>query len=313
MKFLRVMFFLVCLSWIGCSSKPEDKAKTILATVNQDPVYLGDFMNVYSQLKAEQDDVSQKNPKIIEQLKTRAINEAIILTLVRQEAAKLQVRVSKEQVESRLSNWKDGYPPGGFDEMLKKQNTTESQLKQRIEDQLIIEKLIETLFANETLVPDEEVRAYFNRNEKTFVEPERVHVYQIVVPTKEEAEKIRQEITTGKTSFESAARARSLSPDSLKGGDLGFFAKNEKIPAFNEAFSLRLNTLSKPITSPYGVHILKVVEKKPAKRLSFSEAKTEIVKSIRRGKEAKTYKEWASKLLKDGEIYRNEVLFNSVL
>jgi len=313
MKFFSVILFLVCLSWIGCSVKPEDKAKTILATVNQDPVYLGDFMSVYSQLKAEQDDVSQKNPKIIEQLKTRALNEAIILTLVRQEAAKLQVRVSKEQVESRLSNWKDGYPPGGFDEMLKKQNTTETQLKQRIEDQLIIEKLIETLFANETLVPDEEVRAYFNRNEKTFVEPDRVHVYQIVVPTKEEAEKIRQEITTGKTSFESAARARSLSPDSLKGGDLGFFAKNEKIPAFNEAFSLRLNTLSKPISSPYGVHLLKVVDKKPAKRLSLSEAKSEIVKSIRRGKEAKTYKEWASKLLKDGEIYRNEVLFNSVL
>ncbi len=313
---MRLYYFLFCLFslWLsGCTSKVEDKNKAILATANGDPVYYGDFAGVYQQLKAEQDDISQKNPKVIEQLKTRALNEAIILTVVRQESVKHQLRVSKERVESRLVNWKDGYPPGGFEEMIKKQNTTEAQLKQRIEDQLLIEKITESLFANETLVPDEEVKTYFNHHEKEFIEPERIHVFQIVVPTKEEADKIRQEILTGKTSFESAARARSMSPDSIKGGDLGFFAKNEKIEAFNEAFNLKINTLSKPIKSRYGVHLLKVVEKKPSKRLSFNEAKAEIVKSLKREKEGRVYKEWVSKLLKDGEIYRNESLFNSIM
>lgn len=310
-----ISFCLLTLSLLltGCSAKLDDQTKAIVATANGDPIYYNDFMGIYQQLKAEQDDISQKNPKIIDQLKTRALNETVILTMVRQEAVKHQLRVGKEQVESRLTNWKDGYPPGGFEEMLKKQNTSEVQLKQRIEDQLLIEKITASLFANETLVPDEEVRAYFNHHEKEFVEPERVHVYQIVVPTKEEADKVRQEIMTGKTSFESAARARSLSPDSIKGGDLGFFAKNEKIEAFNEAFNLKINSLSKPVASRYGFHILKTVEKKPAKRLSFNEAKSEIVKALRREKEAKVYKEWASKLLKDGEIYKNESLFNSIL
>lgn len=302
---------IFCL-W-SCNSKIQDKKTSVLATVNGDPIYYGDFILLYQQLKSEQDDISQKNPKIIEQLKTRALNESIILALIRQEAVKHQLRVGKEQVENRLANWKDGYPPGGFEEMLKKQNTTETQLKQRLEDQLLIEKIIESLFTNETLVPDEEVKNFFQHHEKEFVEPERVHVFQIVVPTQEEAEKIRQEILAGKTSFESAARARSMSPDSTKGGDLGFFAKNEKIEAFNEAFKLKINTLSRPISSRYGVHLLKVVEKKPAKRLYFDGAKAEIVKTLKKEKESKIYKEWLTKLLKDGEIYRNETFFNGIL
>ena len=313
MRFCGLLALLLVLFFSGCTSKLEDKKTAIIATANGDPVYYGDFLNSYQQLKTEQDDISQKNPKIIEQLKTRALNEWVILTLVRQESLKHQVRVGREQVESRLANWKDGYPPGGFAEMLKKQNTTEIQLKQRIEDQLLVEKITEALFANETLVPDEEVKTYFHQHEKEFIEPERVHAFQIVVPTREEAEKIRQELLTGKTTFESAARARSMSPDASKGGDLGFFAKNEKIDAFNEAFQLKINTLSKPISSRYGVHLLKVVEKKLAKRLQFNEAKAEIVKILKKDKEGRVYKEWLAKLLKDGEIYRNETLFNSTL
>ncbi|NBV29727.1 hypothetical protein EBS02_12095, partial [bacterium] len=80
----------------------------------------------------------------------------------------------------------------GFEEMLKKQNTTEAILKQRIEDQLLIEKLTESLFSNETLVHDEDVKNYFKLHEKEFINPERIHAFQIVVPTKEEAEKMKR-------------------------------------------------------------------------------------------------------------------------
>ncbi|MBI4405403.1 MAG: peptidyl-prolyl cis-trans isomerase, partial [Deltaproteobacteria bacterium] len=153
---------------------------------------------------------------------------------------------------------------------------------------------------------------YYHEHEGDFFRPERVHVFQIVVPTPQEAEKIRQEILASKLTFESAARQYSLSPDASKGGDLGFFAKNEKIEAFNEAFSLAVGVISKPIQSPYGMHLLKVVEKHPPKKLSYLEAKTDIARVLKRRKEATIYKEWATKLLKDGVIYRNEALFASI-
>lgn len=304
---------LVGLSTVGtitsCTRQTTDPKEQIVAKVNGEPIFMNEFLINYNQLKAEQDEISQKNPKLIDQLKTRALNEVIIVNLLRQEAAKKQIRIAKEEVEGRLANWKDGYPPGGFEEMLRKSNTTEDFLKKRIEDQLLIEKITESLFGTETMVSDEEMKKYFKLHENEFYRPEKVHAFQIVVPTREEAEKIRQEIVTGSMTFESAARKYSLSPDAAKGGDLGFFAKNERVAAFNEAFNLTIGNLSKPVQSRYGIHLLKVVEKQPARRLKFDEAKSEIVKALKRAKEVKVYKEWVTKLLKDGEIYRNEALY----
>ncbi len=303
------LFALSILS--ACNRGASTASDQVLAKINGEPVYLAEFQVSLNQLKAQQDEISKSNPKLIAQLKTRALNEALILALLRQEAAKKQLRIAKEEVEGRLSAWKDGYPPGGFEEMLRKQNTTEDFLRKRISDQLLVEKLTETLFGMETMVSDEEMQSYYKAHQDEFFRPVRIHALQIVVPTLEEAEKIRQEVVGGQITFESAARKYSLSPDAAKGGDLGFFSKNEKIAAFNRAFALTVGDISAPIQSPYGIHLLKVVEKQPPKKLAFPEAKDDIVKALKKSKEVTVYKEWVTKLLKDGEIYRNEPLFSS--
>lgn len=314
MKRTLPWFFLVACFATSCSRtglrSSEDQ---ILAKVNGDPVSASEFLVNFTQLKAGQDEISQTNPKLMGPLKSRALNEVIILALLKREAAKKQLRIAKEEVEGRLSNWKDGYPPGGFEEMLRKQNTTEEFLRKRISDQLLVEKLTETLFGMETMVSDEEMQAYYKQHQQEFFRPVRIHALQIVVPTQEEAAKVRQEILAGQITFESAARKYSLSPDAAKGGDLGFFSKNEKISAFNKAFSLTVGELSAPIESPYGIHLLKVVDKQPPKKLAFQEAKDEVVRAIKKQKEVAIYKEWVTKMLKDSEIYRNEALFASIL
>ncbi|MBY0372023.1 peptidyl-prolyl cis-trans isomerase [bacterium] len=310
----RLSFLFVALfSLSGCSFFSSTASDQVMARVNGEPVSLAEFLVAYNQLKAQQDEISQRNPKLLAELKTRALNEVLVLALLRQEAGKKQLRIAKEEVEGRLSSWKDGYPPGGFEEMLRKQSTTEEFLRKRIADQLLVEKLTETVFGTETLVSDDEMQSYFKQHTDDFVRPVRIHALQIVVPSLEEAQKIRQEILSGQITFESAARKYSLSPDAAKGGDLGFFSKNEKISAFGKAFALAVGETSQPIQSQYGIHLVKVVEKEQSKKLAFGEAKDEIVKAIKKNKETTVYKEWITKMLKDGEIYRNEVLFANTL
>lgn len=306
---------LIALAFsIGCQKlAPTGAQGDVVAQVNGSPVPVEEFLLKYNQLKAEQDEISKKNPKVLDKLKLRALNETIIVHVVRLEASKRRISLAREEVEGRLANWKDGYPPGGFEEMLRRQNTTEAFLKKRIEEQLLVEKLIAEMFAGETLVGDEEMKQYHNDHKKDFFLPAKVHAFQIVVPTVEEAKKIREEIMSGKITFQSAARKYSLSPDAAKGGDIGLFSQNEKIPAFNKAFTLSVGDVSEPIKSRYGVHLLKVVEKQPRKNLAFEEAKTEIAKRLRKVKEARVYTEWVTKLLKEGKIYRNERLFNNIV
>ena len=276
------------------------------------PISLSEFQLNFQQIVAERDETSAANPKILNQLKDRALNETVLMSLVQQEASRRFIKVAKEEVDSRLNSWKDGYPRGGFNEMLQRYNTSEEYLKKRIENQLLVEKVSAEMNGNELLVSDEEMKRYFQGHSDEFVRPERIHALQIVVPSIEEASKLRQEILSGVITFESAARQFSLSPDASKGGDLGFFSRKEKLEAFDEAFAVPVEAISKPVSSRFGVHLFKVLERQPKKRLSFQEAKPELAKVLRKGKEARAYKEWAIKQLKDAEIYCNEELLLSI-
>ncbi len=60
----------------------------------------------------------------------------------------------------------------------------------------------------------------------------------MLVKTKEEVEKLREEILAGKD-FAEAAKEVSLCPSGRNGGDLGFFGKGQMVPEFETAaFSL---------------------------------------------------------------------------
>jgi peptidyl-prolyl cis-trans isomerase C len=89
-----------------------------------------------------------------------------------------------------------------------------------------------------------------------------VRASHILVNTKEEALKIRQEILNG-ISFEDAAKKYSLCPSKTNGGDLGYFGKGDMVPEFeNAAFALPINEVSFPIKTQFGWHLIKVTDKK---------------------------------------------------
>jgi len=97
---------------LSCSRFSRDGGQTYIGKVNEIPVSFSEFKMHFEQLKAEYDDISLKNKRLLNQLRLRALNEAIIMTIVRSEANKQKIKVAKEAVESRLANWRDGYPPG---------------------------------------------------------------------------------------------------------------------------------------------------------------------------------------------------------
>ncbi len=308
----RALFYLAVGALVSCQLPETDPKVRVVARVNGVPVALSEFQTNFQQILANQDSITPSNPKTLALFKSRALNESILVSLVRQESDRRFIKVPKEEILARLNSWKDGYPPGGFEDMLQRQKTTETYIKKRLENQLWVEKLSAELSGSEVLVSDEEMKRYFQLHSKDFFRPERLHALQVVVPTIEEATKLRQEIISGVITFESAARQYSLSPDASKGGDVGFFSKREKIDAFDEAFSVPVGALSQPVSSRYGVHIFKVLERQPKRALTFQESKTDLGKLLRRSKEARVYQEWAIKQLKDAEIYRNEALFSSI-
>ena len=72
-----------------------------------------------------------------------------------------------------------------------------------------------------------------------------------------------QQLKSGKD-FALLAKQHSLDAASaVKGGDLGWVVSEELVPAFAEAMNaLPINTVSKPVKSPFGWHLIEVLERK---------------------------------------------------
>lgn len=90
----------------------------------------------------------------------------------------------------------------------------------------------------------------------------KIHARHILVKTEQEASAILFDLKHG-SSFEETAKARSLCPSKNKGGDLGWFGRNQMVKEFETAaFILKTGELSKPVKSEFGWHIIKVEEVK---------------------------------------------------
>ena len=90
----------------------------------------------------------------------------------------------------------------------------------------------------------------------------QVKASHILVDTKEQAQKIREEILAGK-SFEDMAEKYSKCPSGAKGGDLGYFEKGMMVPEFEKAaFNLPVDQVSEPVKTEFGWHLIVVTAKR---------------------------------------------------
>lgn len=113
------------------------------------------------------------------------------------------------------------------------------------------------------------------------------------------AEKIRHEIESGKMTFEQAAEKYSAGPSRRQGGDLGFFPRNGVMAEeFSKtAFALGKGEISKPVSTTYGTHLIRVTDVKPG-----SIQWTEVIPKIKDAAAADLFEKIADKELQTAVI-----------
>lgn len=143
-------------------------------------------------------------------------------------------------------------------------------------------------------VPPRAVQRYYERNLDTeFTTPRRVRASHILKRLPKDAspkavQKARKELqgvlAQARAGKDFAALAKKYSDDMTrsKGGDLGWFSRDEMVAAFSDAaFALKKGQISNIVRTPFGLDIIKLTGDQPRKVKPLEAVKPEIVAKLR--------------------------------
>jgi peptidyl-prolyl cis-trans isomerase SurA len=106
---------------------------------------------------------------------------------------------------------------------------------------------------------------------------------------------IRERIVNG-TPFEEMARQYSEDGSASNGGDLGWVNPGDTVPAFErEMNSLEIDQISKPILTPFGWHIIQVLDRRK-KDMTEQASRVKARQEIRARKAEEAYNDWIREL-----------------
>ncbi len=136
-------------------------------------------------------------------------------------------------------------------------------------------------------VTNKELKSYYDNNKEEFNEKGSVHARHILVKTEDEANTIVRGLKSLsgealKSKFIEEAKSKSTGPSGPKGGDLGYFAQGQMVPEFNDkVFNMGVGTISAPVKTQFGYHIIYLEDKKAKKMLAFTEVKSFIEQRLK--------------------------------
>jgi len=176
----------------------------------------------------------------------------------------------------------------------------------------VIGKLIAQEVIDKVPISEEKVRAHYEANIRDFAQPAQFRARQIIVDSRELADKILAEIKDGED-FADLAKKHSLSPDSKKGGDLGFFDARSYPSVFAEVCGqLKIGEVSEVTPTDYGYQIFQLLEKRPARTITFEEAAAGIRRRLREEASAGSFEKWISDVEKRHKVVVNEEALKGV-
>lgn len=194
----------------------------------------------------------------------KLVGEPALHQVVLEKILNDKYKVTDEEVQAKYDESAEQYGEQ-FEIFLASQGQTEESFKQNIRWGLFQEKAMD-----EVEVSDKEIEAYYNQGKY------ELNARHILVETEEEAKAIIEELKNG-ADFAQLAKEKSVDTASgAEGGELGWFTVGMMVPEFSDAaYALELNTVSEPVKSDYGYHIIEVKEKREVKDYGTLEEKKE--------------------------------------
>jgi parvulin-like peptidyl-prolyl isomerase len=313
-----------------------------VATVNGTVITKAEYDKTYSEFtKAFGLDKMPKEQQAAlgEMLKQMTLQKLIMKTLITDEAEKVGIKITDADVQKYKQEKIFSNPviKEQFQAFLKQSAMKESDFDAMLKENLLISKFIEKQAGPKAQVTEAEAKAFYDKNKAQFNLPERIHAEHILVKAivpelkkevreknpkitdaeldkavaakqdelKAKAEKLFQEVKKNPAKFSEIAKADSDDTASAqRGGDLGFMTEGTTDPQFWAALKKTPDKALHPnvVSTMYGYHIVRVLERSPAHQESFAEVREQLRDQLSQGKKQDLLREWTEQKRKAAKI-----------
>ena len=247
---------------------------SVVAKVNGDDIQRGEFETTIQNVESRAG--RPVPPEQRDQVYRGVLEDLIALRLLKQEVARRQLTATDAELAEAMKGMRQQFPTeAAFKQALIAQKMTLEQLREETRTQVLVSKMLQQEVGSQIAVKPTDISGFYEKNPDKFQQPEAVHASHVLITVPEGAApaaraaaraKAENVLKQARAGVDFAKLARTYSDDASKGrgGDLGFFPKGQMVPAFEAAaFALAPNQVSDLVESPFGFHVIKVIEKRP--------------------------------------------------
>ncbi|MEG0378154.1 MAG: peptidyl-prolyl cis-trans isomerase, partial [Eubacterium sp.] len=163
---------------------------------------------------------------------------------------------------------------------------------------------IQAKLVEEAKVSDSDLQKYFNENKDSYSEA-KVSAEHILTEDEALSKEIYEKAKDAKTKedFEKVMNAYKSNGKVKEATDLGSFNKAKMVKEFSDtAFGMEKNTVSKPVKTQFGYHVIFVYDKNEGQVPSINDKKDEITKIVKDQKGQEEYSKLKEKRVKKEKI-----------
>jgi peptidyl-prolyl cis-trans isomerase SurA len=270
-----ILFVALMISSFAMHAQTRELMDKVVAKVGDEYVLLSEVEEQYSSAK-------EQRPNLPANYKCSVVDQILVNKLLVNQAKIDSLYPKEEEIETQLNSRFERileYMNGNVDQFVsyygQSPEAMKLQMRDDMKDQIMSEKMRTKVLSDVTITPSE-VRAFFKAIPKDSLPyfNQEVEIAEIILkPKPNDVQKkiakdklagIREQIVSGKMSFEDMAKKFSEDPGSgREGGDLGWAKRGKFVPEFEAtAYKLDAGQLSEIFESEFGFHILQLIERR---------------------------------------------------
>jgi parvulin-like peptidyl-prolyl isomerase len=286
----------------------------------------GGWQITESELEKEVTDYLKQNHATPEQvgpakmpiLRTAMLKNMVLRKLLLAKGAALQTKDADldKTVNAEIERVKGATSEADFEAQLKTAGLTLDELKKRLREKALVQKVFEAEAFKNLDPTDQEINDIYLKNKESFNIPAKVRASRVLILVddktspadkankKKAIDKARARIAKGEDFGKVATEVSEDQYSKTRGGDLNFFQRGENPDAgFDDvAFNTKVGILSPVFETPLGYQFLKVTAIQPAGVVPVADARGYISSKLREMKMNQQEQDYAKKLLADPTV-----------